>query len=406
MKILLLCKKFPYPLNCGEAIAVSYLSKALYKQGCEITLLAMNTTKHPFDLKDLPESYNFFKKLVTVDIDNQVTTFGAFKNLFSTSSYHVDRFVSNDYALKLKELLLEDRYDVVQLETLYLSPYIGLIRQYSDALVVMRAHNIEHEIWHRIGENTHFFPKRWYLGYLADKLKNFELAALSAYDFLVPISDRDLKKYRALGYKNGAHTIPIGLDLSAYNYQKIDSALDLSVSFIGGFDWLPNKEGILWFLDKIWPSLHKKFPRLKLHVAGRNMPKVMLKYRSMNVVAEGDVEDSREFMLRHPISLVPILSGSGTRVKILEAMALGRIVVSTGVGLEGIDVVHKNQVLVADDLAGFTDAFSFLYGEHEEIERMSMAARDFVKKHYDYDVLAEQLILALKSYVGRDKIPA
>ncbi len=399
MKILQLCKKFPYPLTSGEAIAVTYLSKALHKQGCEITLLAMNTTKHFVDINSLPENFNHYKEIHTVLVDNKITPGGAIKNLFSSGSFHVDRYRSEDFAQKLKDLLIEHRYDIIQLETMYLSPYMDLIRAHSEALLVMRAHNIEHEIWQRISRNTKFLPKRWYLNYLSSKLERFELSVLNDYDFLVPISEKDLQKYRNLGYMNGAKTIPIGLDINDYK-MPINSRLDtMSLSFIGGFDWFPNKEGVLWFLDRIWPDIHREFPLLKLYIAGRQMPDSLYRYKNKNVYALGDVEDSRAFMAQHTATLVPLLSGSGTRVKILEGMALGRIVVTTSLGLEGIPAQHGEELLIADDLDGFREAIRFL-ADTEAVLQMRKKARQFIYTRYNNELLAEDLTAAFSKYIS------
>ena len=154
MKILQLCKKFPYPLKDGESIAVSYLSKALHKQGCEISLLSMNTSKHYTDVSALPADYNQYEQIEVVDVDNSIKISEAFLNLFSKESYHVSRFISKEFEAKLVEMITCTDYDVIQLETLYLTPYIDIIKKHSNAIVAMRAHNIEHEIWDRI---THSF---------------------------------------------------------------------------------------------------------------------------------------------------------------------------------------------------------------------------------------------------------
>lgn len=128
MKILQLCKKFPYPLKDGESIAVTYLSHALHDLGCDITLLSMNTSKHFTDLNSLPREFNHYKEIHVTALDNSVNAFSAFKNLFSKDSYHVSRFVCPDFKNKLIELLQNNDFDVIQLETLYLAPYIDVIK--------------------------------------------------------------------------------------------------------------------------------------------------------------------------------------------------------------------------------------------------------------------------------------
>jgi len=199
MKILQLCKKFPYPLKDGESLAVTYLAKAMHELGNEVTLLSMNTSKHYFDVAKLPKQFNHYKQIHTAFIDNQLKAKDAFMNLFSKQSYHITRFFSKEFNEKLIALLKSETFDVIQLETLYLAPYIDTIRQHSKAKISLRAHNIEHEIWDRIAFNTSNVFKKGYLRYLVKKLKRYEVEQLSKIDLLVPITDRDLKIFRKLG---------------------------------------------------------------------------------------------------------------------------------------------------------------------------------------------------------------
>ena len=216
MKILQLCKKFPYPPKDGETIAITYLSKALHELGCEVSLLAMNTSKHYFDLTQLPKNFNHYKHIRAVEVDNRLKLTDAFFNLFSPNSYHIQRFISPDFEKELIKILQKEDFDVVQLETLYLAPYIPIIKKYSKAVVSMRAHNVEYEIWERITNNTKLFPKKWYLNHLTQKLKKYEIDQLNEYDVLLAITKRDLAFYKKLGYKNKAVVTPVGIDSRNY----------------------------------------------------------------------------------------------------------------------------------------------------------------------------------------------
>ncbi|TVR82374.1 MAG: glycosyltransferase [Saprospirales bacterium] len=399
MKILQLCKKFPLPLKDGESIAVTYLSRALNDLGCEVTLLAMNTSKHYINLDDVKHLSGHYKSIHTVDIDNAIKPVQALKNLFSSDSYHVSRFRSDAFSQKLEELLKSENYDIVQLETLYLAPYMETIRRHSDALVVMRSHNIEHEIWDRITHNTRFLPKKWYIKYLSKKLKNFELGVLNDYDFLVPISQRDLQKFRNLGYMNGARTIPIGIDFKDYNPNMNSFRKNPSVSFIGSLDWIPNYEGINWFLNEVWPDVHEKFPELELHIAGRNTPDDLYRWSKSKVLIHGEVRDAREFINQHPMMIVPLLSGSGMRAKILEGMALGKVVITTSMGLEGIEAQHNEQVLVADSPEEYLECFQKCLSDTELMINISKNAQKFVSENFNNYELAKNLIFSYKKYM-------
>lgn len=392
MKILQLCKKFPYPLKDGESIAVNSLSKSFNELGCEVTLLAMNTCKHYFDLNQLPLAFNHYKDIQTVDIDNRVKPVAAFLNLFSPESYHVSRFESEAFRLKLIQLLQSQQFDLIQLETLYLAPYIETIRQHSDAIISMRSHNVEHEIWERISNHTRFLPKKWYLRHLTKKLKQYELAQLANYDLLVAISERDLQAFKKLGYKKASVVTPIGIDGTDYRPNYLNPGGKLSLGFIGSLDWMPNQEGLQWFLDHVWPEVHRRFPELEFHVAGRNTPDWMRKLQIPNVTFHGEVPSAGEFINSHPMMVVPLLSGSGMRVKILEGMALGRTVLTTSMGLEGIHARNNWEVLVADAPHAFIRAIARCYQNPMLVKQISQRARAFALQNYDNREIAINLL--------------
>ena len=390
MKILQLCKKFPYPLKDGESIAVTYLSKALHDLGCEMTLLCMNTTKHYTNVSALPKDFNHYNSIHVTDLDNSIKPLAAFKNLFSKDSYHVSRFVSKDFKAELIKLLKNNSFDIIQLETLYLAPYVDIIREHSDALITMRAHNVEHEIWERIKSNTKLLPKKWYISLLTKRLKRFEIEKLNDYDYLVAVTDKDLKKFKKLGYKNGAIASPIGIDISEYNSKKLDQS-ELSLCFIGSLDWMPNLEGLSWFLENVWKKSNALFPNLNLHVAGRNTPKSIEELQDKNLKIHGEIPSAIDFINNHPIMIVPLFSGSGMRVKILEGLALGRVVITTSLGLEGIDAKHMKEVMIADTPQEFIQCLEFCHNYPNKLNEISERAKSFVKRHYNNHTNAHDL---------------
>lgn len=392
MKILQLCKKFPYPLKDGESIAISYLGKALHELGAAVTLLAMNTSKHYYDVQEIPEDLGYYAAIHTAKVDNRLKPWDAFFNLFSSQSYHISRFISEDFEQKLIEILETEEFDVVQLETLYLAPYIPTIRKYSTAIVAMRGHNVEHEIWERITANTRFFIKKWYLQHLTQKLKNFEVQQLQHYDILLAITKRDLDIYQNLGYNHKALVTPIGIDSRHYIAEDASYQRELSISFIGSLDWMPNLEGLQWFLDKVWPQLTQRFPKLTLHIAGRNTPDSMLQMKLKNVHIHGEVPDALEFINQHSVMIVPLLSGSGMRVKILEGMLLGKVVLTTSIGLEGIAATNKKEVLIANQPEEFITAIASCYEGQKQLIHIGQRAQVFVAKKYDNLEIARKVM--------------
>jgi len=383
MRILQLCHKFPWPLKDGAAIASTYLAKAFAELGSEVTLLSMNTSKHWFDTSELPRNFDHYSDIQTVFVNNHIRPLPALLNLLSKKSYHVERFDNADFADRLAALLQNGSFDIVQLESLYLTPYIPVIRKYTKAMIVLRAHNVEHEIWERVAEKSNPL-KKWYLQKITPRLRQYEIEHLNEYDLVAGISERDLQQFRALGLHKPATVTPIGLDCRDYRADAASFSRPLSLSFIGSLDWMPNQEGLRWFLDEVWlPVLAPAFPELTFHIAGRTAPRWLRELKMERVVFHGEVPSSPDFLNQHSVMVVPLLSGGGMRAKILEGMAVGKVVLSTGVGMEGIDARHRRECLLADTADEFHKAIQWCYAQGAGLADLGSRAQGFCHDRYD-----------------------
>jgi glycosyltransferase involved in cell wall biosynthesis len=392
MRILQLCNKFPFPLKDGAAIASTYLAKAFAELGGEVTLLSMNTSKHWFDTGELPHDFDHYADIQTVFVNNDIRPLPALLNLFSKKSYHVERFDNADFAEKLKEILQKSRFGIVQLESLYLTPYIPVIRKYApSAMVVLRAHNVEHEIWERVAENSNLL-KKWYLQKITPRLRQYETEHLNDYDLVVGISERDLEQFRRLGLRKPATLTPIGLDCRDYEADFSSFQRPLSLSFIGSLDWMPNQDGLRWFLEEVWTAaLAPAFPELTFHIAGRRAPRWLRQLDLERVIFQGEVPNSPDFLNQHSVMVVPLLSGGGMRAKILEGMAVGKVVLSTRVGMEGIEAQPRKECLLADSPEEFLSAIRRCYAEKEKLADLGRRAQAFCQKNYDNLEVGRQL---------------
>lgn len=400
MRILQLTNKTPWPPTDGGAIATLTLSKGLFLLGNEVTILAMNTEKHATTLEEIPEHLAAQIRFKLVDVPAKVSFWGALGNLlFSDLPYNATRFISEDYSQALIKLLEEEEFDVIQLEGLYLCPYIPLIRQHSKALVAYRAHNIEHEIWDRTKRLTPGI-QRIYLNLLAKRIKKFGLSYLNVYDVLVSITERDGLYLERLGNYKPRITSQTGIDLSCL----VPTAKDLefpSIFHIGSLEWGPNQEGLLWFLKDCWPLITKKYPELKFYVAGRNAPQWLAsKLKMPNVVFLGEIEDAYQFMNSKAIMMVPLRSGSGMRIKIVEGMALGKAIVSTTIGVEGIAATDREQILIANEPEEFLQAITELIEDKDLYKKVCKNATEFIREKFDNLAIAQKLVEFYKKHLN------
>jgi len=392
MKILQLTNKVPWPAKDGGAIAILTLSKGFFLHGHQVTVLAMNTEKHHIYAEDIPENIAEQVDIRLVDVPARISGWGIVKNLlFSNLPYTAQRFLHEDYSNALIRLLKSDSFDVIQLEGLYLCPYIPLIRRHSKALIAYRAHNIEHEIWQRTAAMVGGIRKMYYR-ILVHRLKKFEKTWMNQYDVLVPITDRDGQLLDELGNTKCRHTSQTGIDLS----QLVPTAKELeypSLFYIGALDWGPNQEGLFWFLRYCWPKIQQQHPQVKFYVAGRNAPQWMKeRLIQSGLVYLGEVDDAHRFMSSKAVMLVPLFSGSGMRVKIVEGMALGKAIVSTTIGCEGIPAQDHESVLIADDVDGFVRAVNELVTNKVLFDKICKNAVGLIRDKYNNMAIVGSLI--------------
>ncbi|HHJ49537.1 MAG TPA: glycosyltransferase, partial [Phaeodactylibacter sp.] len=162
---------------------------------------------------------------------------------------------------------------------------------------------------------------------------------------------------------------------------------------------LPNLEGLEWFLREVWPEVQRKNPSFTLHVAGRHMPAHLKRRQLPGVRWHGEVEDARAFINAHSLMVVPLFSGSGMRVKILEGMALGKVVLTTTLGLEGILAQNGQEVLVADSAKAFVQAIEFCLNHPRQMLEIGHKARTFALQHFDSKSMAKALLKTVSKEV-------
>ncbi|MCC3156994.1 glycosyltransferase family 4 protein [Hymenobacter sp. 15J16-1T3B] len=350
MNVLQLCPRVPFPPTDGGAIAMYDVAAGLVRAGHTVTLLAANTPKHR-QAADALAHLGPSLRLVTVDVDTALSPLKALRNLlFSPHPYNVERFMSEALAAKLAELLTTEPFDVVQMEGTFVAWYVDVVRRVAPGVpTVLRAHNVEHEIWDQLARNERQGLKAGYLRHLARRLKRFEAQYLPRFSAVAAITEPDQRRLRQLGCQEPVVFIPAGVDLTRVQPDPGIKAQPKTLFFLGSLDWRPNQEGLEWFLQHVWPEARRNHPELVLHVAGKNMPDHIRDLRVPGVQVHGFVESAPVFMQQYEVMIVPLLSGGGMRVKIIEGMALGKCIISTGLGSEGIAVRHLHDILVCDD---------------------------------------------------------
>ena len=352
MKTLILSNRVPFPPNSGYPIVVYNTINGLLKLGVEITLFSINTNKHRVDVDDIYdpvfEQINFH----SFELDTEVNLWGAFFNIFSNESYNVSRFYDDEAAKLLESILHENDFDIIQFEGLFVVPYLEVVKNNSKAKLIYRAHNIVFDVWERLANSERFTPRRRYLQFLARRLKVYETEQINRFHQIFAISEPDRQSILHFGCETCLDVIPVALDFEKYVTDPAKTSFP-TLFHLGAMDWRPNKEGLEWFIDEIWPDIEKLNSELRFYIAGKAMQQHFYDYDSDNLVVEGEIFDAIEFMNSKAIMIVPLLFGSGMRVKIIEGMAMKKCVIATSYAAEGLNYENGKDILIADTVDEF-----------------------------------------------------
>lgn len=392
MKILLLCNKPPYPPKDGGSLGIHFMIDGLLNSGHELKVLSFNTSKLYVEPGDLPPVYRERTRIEFVDLNLDINPIKAFLNLFTGRSFHIERFISEQFSKKLISVLQHEKFDIVQLEYLYMTPYIPVVRKYSTARIILRSHNVESQIWERIASAEKNPLKKLYLLHLTRTLKRYEISVINQVDGIITVSRLDTKFYLDNGCTIPLTDIPFGLDPAEYDPDQ--SKVEFPSFFhLGAMNWTPNLEGIQWFIDQVWPAFHRKHPTLTFTLAGRFMPDWMMNTNIPGIEVAGEVDDLASFMQSKAVMVVPLLSGSGIRVKIVEALALGKTVISTSIGAEGINYTTGHDMLIANNPDEMIRAMEKCMSDRENCLEIGRNARELACREHDRNIIMQKLAI-------------
>lgn len=387
MNLLVLDEEFPYPTNSGKRTRSFNLYRRLasrfrmryvgYGQDHSLPAEALRTagievTAVPIRI---PPKHGpaFYLRLL--------------KNLASPLPYIVTSHYSRTYQAAVQKALLDFRPDLIVCEW---TPYAIYVENVRAVKKILCTHNIEADIWQRYYENEANLLRRFYIREQWRKIKRFEVAALGWVDGAVAVSELDCARIAQAHVGLRTRVVANGVDLE-YFRPRPQPEERRHLVFTGSMDWRPNQDAAHYFVREIFPLLRRRVPDLQCTLVGRDPPpdvRRLADVPGMNIT--GTVDDVRPYVERAAAYVVPLRIGGGSRLKILEALAMGRPVVSTTVGAEGLDVLNHHHILVADDPRSF--AKSVLHILQNPLRSLELASegRRLVEQRYGWDALSSQ----------------
>lgn len=398
MKILILDEEFPFPLNTGKRIRTFNLIVRLAKKH-QVYYLAYGINGS-VGFKALTQA-----GITPLAVERQIPPksgvlfyFRLLLNLFSRYPYIVSSHYSSLFADKLSDCLKQIRFDIVIAEW---TPYAVYLNEVKDSKKVIVAHNLEHRIWERYFRNESNLLKKWYIGRQQKKVRRFEIESFASVDAVTAVSPVEAEEIVRHGKDLTVEVVPNGVDLDYFSSEDVETASS-SMIFVGSMNWRPNQDAIQYFVREIFPLIKKDIKDAQATFVGQDPPAAILKLGDIaGIEIVGRVDDVRPFVRKAAVYIVPLRIGGGTRLKILEAMAMKKAIVSTSVGAEGIAVAPDVNILIGDNPETFAAQVKKLITNRNLGQKLGNAGRELVEREYGWDRIAAALDNFLSRLAGK-----
>jgi sugar transferase (PEP-CTERM/EpsH1 system associated) len=392
MRILWLKSDLLLPLDKGGRLRSWHLLRHLAPRH-EITYLAFaEPDQGDVELRGMRDVVAHVETIPRADAPKGTWRFyaGAASHMLDPLPYAVAKYRSRAFRRRVEELFADRSFDLVVSDFLF--PAVNLPEHLPCPSVIF-THNVESEIWRRHVETKSGALARALYSMQYQRMLRYERRTLAQFDDVIAVSDADRDTFLRLypdAIRSRVHVVPTGVDTEYFTPSLADSKPHELV-FTGSMDWLPNEDAMLYFCEQVLPRVRVEEPRVRLSIVGRSPTPAVRQLADRGIRVTGRVEDVRPYVQDAAVYIVPLRIGGGTRLKIFEAMAMGKAVVSTTVGAEGLPVVGGEHLVLADGPEPFARSVVDLLRDGPQRNRLGWAARSLVMKHYDWGAVAGAL---------------
>lgn len=401
MKILHLVPYIPVPPNFGGALRIYHILNHLHKNH-EVTVAGFGTTG---DMEQFEETFPKLKNrthLLSRPWCSRFRRVIQFYSLFTDHSFWYNLVSSNTLQEKINRLISKHDFDLIQAEF----PTMARFIPECDAIKILDAHNVEYDNFRRMAGMASSDLKQLFYQREYEKFYEEEVEICNRQDAIFTTSGRDREMLDKDSPGIPKYVIPNGVDMSYFRPSE-EEREPYSLVFTGMMGYVPNYEGMLFFLDEILPLIRKEIPEVKVYIVGKSPPDIFKKRESENVIVTGFVEDVRPYVWRSSVFIVPLNMGGGTRLKVLEALSMKKPVVTTSIGCEGIDVEDGVSALIDDDPEAFAHSVIQLLKDRTLRDKLSKNGYRLVREKYRWEVIGTKIEKAFARIFqsSSDKIP-
>ncbi len=387
MKILWVKSDFLHPTTKGGHIRTLETLKRLHRRH-EIHYVALDLAEQPGGVECSSE---YCTKAYPIPHSAPQRGTPAFwlqvaAGLFEPLPLAVSRYRSDEMRRQIESLTRAEKFDSIVCDFLFPAPNMPDL-----AACTLFQHNVEALIWKRHAENSSSPLRKLYFHGQYNRMQRYEGQVCRAVKNVIAVSDQDAQTMRSLYGVARVAAVPTGVDIEHFA-PPAESAPTTDLVFIGSMDWMPNIDGIQWFVEEVLPLIRKRRPDCSLTIAGRRpTPEIQrLANNNSRIQVTGTVSDIRPYLWNSAVSIVPLRIGGGTRLKIYEAMAARIPVVSTTIGAEGLDIRNAENIHIADSAPGFAERCLALLTDPAARQRMAGAAWDMVSSRYSWEVVSRR----------------
>jgi glycosyltransferase involved in cell wall biosynthesis len=386
MKILFVTPFLPSPPRFGGQRRLDGLMRGLAEKH-EVSVLSFNRTD-PWEHSSLEATRSYCREVVTIpnlDItDTREKRSLQLRSLVSLHSFeHLLAARRNDFQATLDRMLKATRYDVVQFEFAQMTAFQFARRSDSGPVFVLDEHNVEYDILRRTARAEGELPRHVYNSINWRKLAREERSAWRRFDGIALTSRRDEELLLSECRSAATAVVPNGVDVNAFSPLEGRAEPGLLL-FFGAINYQPNHDGVIHFIDQVFPAIRRAHPNARFCILGPGARQSVLDRQGNGVEVLGMVDEVGPYIDRAAAIVVPLRIGGGTRLKIVEALAKGKPVISTSLGAEGLDVVHDQHLLLGDEPDEFAHQVGRVLDDPELAARLGRAGRELMEKQYSW----------------------
>ncbi len=398
MRVLVLSPKCIWPLTGGAEIRNFNLLRETARRH---DVYYLSFLFSPEERDHLTALQPYCKKVIGIDLPRPAwrKVLNVARSCFTTRPYVLYEYSQREMAHALQEMIAREKIDVVHAHNLHMAQYAPLK---NGAAFVYDTHNLDHVLWERFSKIQTNLAKRVFARSQCHKFIHWQRIAAAHSEKIVTLSDQEREEYLRMAPDADIVTVPNGADIEFFQPRDVTPEPN-SIIYFANFEWKPQSDAGIYFYNEILPLVRRKLPGAKLYLVGNKPPEVVRRLASTDVVVTGYVEDIREYIARAAVVVIPLRVGAGTKHRIFQALAMGKALVTTSVGAEGIHLKHGETAMITDDPQQFADYTVQLLNDAQMRARLGENGRKLVVERYDWRAIYPTLDQAFHDAVKKCK---